>query len=69
MEEAGKTCVYSVLSQKDYTTLPDLKLNEELAEYQESKSMEEVEKIRVQKKKNALKYTVEKSKGRSDKDE
>ena len=42
IEKDGKTCVCSVLSQQDYITLLDQKLNEELAEYQESKSMEEL---------------------------
>lgn len=40
--ESGKTCVTSVLSNDDYLTMLDEKLNEELAEYQESKSMEEL---------------------------
>ena len=42
IEESGKTCVWSVLSEEDYLRLLDEKLNEELAEYQESKSMEEL---------------------------
>ena len=42
IEEDGKTCICSILSQQDYITLLDLKLNEELQEYQESKSMEEL---------------------------
>lgn len=42
IEKDGKTCVCSVLSKEDYITLLDQKLNEELAEYQESKSMEEL---------------------------
>ena len=42
IEKDGKHCVYSVLSREDYLSLLDLKLNEELAEYQESKSMEEL---------------------------
>ena len=42
IEKDGKTCICSVLSQQDYITLLDQKLNEELAEYQESKSMEEL---------------------------
>ena len=42
IEEDGKTCECSVLSQQDYISLLDQKLNEELAEYQESKSMEEL---------------------------
>lgn len=39
---SGKTCTISVLSDEDYVTMLDAKLNEELAEYQESKSMEEL---------------------------
>lgn len=42
IEAEGKTCVYEVLSDKDYLRLLDQKLNEELAEYQESKSLEEL---------------------------
>ena len=42
IEKDGKTGKYSVLSQQDYLTMLDQKLNEELAEYQESKSMEEL---------------------------
>lgn len=42
IEKDGKTCEFSVLSQEDYIALLDQKLNEELAEYQESKSMEEL---------------------------
>ena len=38
----GKTCITSVLEEADYLRLLDLKLNEELQEYQESKSMEEL---------------------------
>ena len=40
IEKDGKTCVCSELSQEDYIIMLDQKLNEELAEYQESKSME-----------------------------
>ena len=42
IEGDGKTCTWSVLSEEDYLKLLDEKLNEELAEYQESKSMEEL---------------------------
>lgn len=42
IEKDGKTCVCSVLSQQDYLTLLDQKLNEELTEYQESKALEEL---------------------------
>lgn len=38
---SGKECITETLSHKDYITLLDAKLNEELAEYQESKSLEE----------------------------
>ena len=38
----GKTCVCETLSDEDYIFLLDQKLNEELAEYQESKSLEEL---------------------------
>ena len=39
---SGKTCVCSVLSDADFITQLDAKLIEELAEYQESKSIEEL---------------------------
>lgn len=39
---SGKSCTTSILSLADYITMLDAKLNEELAEYQESKSMEEL---------------------------
>ena len=42
IEQGGATCSCSVLSDGDYLTRLDEKLNEELAEYQESKSMEEL---------------------------
>ena len=42
IEAEGKTCVCEVLSDEDYLRLLDQKLNEELAEYQESKSLEEL---------------------------
>lgn len=42
IEADGKTCVCETLSDKDYLSLLDQKLNEELAEYQESKSLEEL---------------------------
>ena len=42
IEAAGKTCVCETLSDKDYIALLDQKLNEELTEYQESKSLEEL---------------------------
>ena len=42
IEKDGKSCVCSILSEEEYLTLLDEKLGEELAEYQESKSMEEL---------------------------
>lgn len=42
IEKQGKTCVTEVLSQDAYIRMVDEKLNEELAEYQESKSLEEL---------------------------
>ena len=42
IEADGKICVYEILSDEDYIALLDQKLNEELAEYQESKSLEEL---------------------------
>lgn len=42
IEADGKTCVCETLSDEDYLSLLDQKLNEELAEYQESKSLEEL---------------------------
>ena len=38
----GKTCVCETLSDNDYLHLLDAKLTEELSEYQESHSMEEL---------------------------
>ena len=42
IEGDGKTCVCETLSDEAYIRLLDQKLNEELAEYQESKSLEEL---------------------------
>ena len=42
IEADGKTCVCEMLSDEEYIRLLDQKLNEELAEYQESKSLEEL---------------------------
>ena len=42
IEADGKACVCETLSDEDYIALLDQKLNEELAEYQESKSLEEL---------------------------
>ena len=38
----GKRCVVETLSDEGYLSLLDRKLDEELAEYQESKSLEEL---------------------------
>lgn len=42
IEADGKTCVCETLSDENYISLLDQKLNEELTEYQESKSLEEL---------------------------
>lgn len=42
IEADGKTCICETLSDENYLHLLDEKLNEELAEYQESKSLEEL---------------------------
>ena len=42
IEASGKTCTWEPLSDDTYLQLLDEKLNEELAEYQESKSLEEL---------------------------
>lgn len=42
IEGSGGRCVWSILNEEDYRVLLDAKLNEELAEYQRSKSLEEL---------------------------
>lgn len=42
IEESGKTCKTRILSREEYCKMLDEKLEEELAEYQESKSLEEM---------------------------
>lgn len=42
IEADGKICVCETPTDEDYIVLLDQKLNEELAEYQESKSLEEL---------------------------
>lgn len=42
IESAGKKCICTELSDDAYIAMLDAKLNEELAEYQESKSLEEL---------------------------
>ena len=42
IETDGKTCITEILSDAQYLEMLDAKLNEELAEYQESKSLEEL---------------------------
>jgi len=41
----GKTCVCETLSDEDYLRLLDAKLTEELSEYQESRSLEELRRL------------------------
>ena len=42
IKNSGKQCACTTLSEKEFLIMLDEKLNEELAEYQESKSMEEL---------------------------
>ena len=42
IEQSGKTCITSILSADEYLAMLDEKLSEELAEYQQDKSMEEL---------------------------
>ena len=42
IEADGKSCITETLSDAQYLEMPDAKLNEELAEYQESNSLEEL---------------------------
>ena len=42
IEADGKVCICETLSDEDYLCLLDRKLNEELAEFQECKSLEEL---------------------------
>ncbi len=42
IEASGRTCSYETLTDKEYIAKLDAKLNEELAEYQKSKSLEEL---------------------------
>ena len=42
IEADGKTCVTEILSGEQYLDMLDAKLTEELTEYQESKSLEEL---------------------------
>lgn len=42
IENDGRQCVYEVLSSEEYLALLDEKLQEELNEYEESKSLEEL---------------------------
>lgn len=42
IEFDGKTCIWETLSDADYLRLLEEKMNEELSEYQQSKSLEEL---------------------------
>jgi len=42
IENAGKTCIIETLDDKQYITMLEEKLNEELVEYQTDKSIEEM---------------------------
>lgn len=45
IEAAGRKCTCSVLPEHEYLTLLNVKLNEEVAEYQESGALEELADI------------------------
>lgn len=47
IEADGKNCVCETLSDKEYIRLLDKKMNEDLVEYQESKSLEELADLLV----------------------
>ena len=49
IESDGKQCVCEVLSSEEYLAQLDEKLQEELHEYEESKSLEELEQVRKEK--------------------
>ena len=42
IEKSGNTCYTRILTQEEYLKMLDKKLTEELSEYQESKSLEEL---------------------------
>lgn len=42
IEASGKSCITQILPMEDYIRALDTKLSEELAEYQESKALEEL---------------------------
>ena len=42
IEKSGNTCYTRILAQEEYLKMLDKKLTEELSEYQESKSLEEL---------------------------
>ena len=42
VEESGKKCIIEIMDESDYIKALDIKLNEELAEYQSDKSIEEL---------------------------
>ena len=45
IKDSGKTCVTHILSNEEYIAALDTKLNEEVAEYQEDKNLEELADI------------------------
>ena len=45
IEQSGKTCLTHVLSDEEYILALETKLNEEVAEYQEDKNIEELADI------------------------
>ena len=49
IEKSGKKCVVEVMDKETYIQHLDRKLNEELAEYQSDKSIEELDNVRKEK--------------------
>ena len=45
IKDSGKTCVTRILSNEEYIAALETKLNEEVAEYQEDKNLEEMADI------------------------
>ena len=45
IKDSGKTCVTHILSNEEYIVALETKLNEEVAEYQEDKNLEEMADI------------------------
>lgn len=62
IEQAGKTCTVEILGEEEYLLKLDEKLNEECAEYQKDKNVEELADILE------VVYAIAKAKGVSEKE-